>query len=198
MSRGKLAPAIAATAALLAAGPAAAHTAAGPVSGLTTGFVHPIGGLDHVLAMIAVGVLAVQLGGRALWSVPLAFVAMMIVGGMLGMASAAVPFVEYGIAGSVVLLGAVIAFGRRLPIGLATGLAGLFAVFHGHAHGTEMAAGASAVEYAIGFLAATILLHVAGIALGVAARRMTADVTGLAVRAGGGAIATAGIALVVS
>lgn len=176
----------------LAAGPALAHTGVGTASGFAAGFAHPVGGLDHVLAMVAVGILAAQQGGRALWLVPAAFVGMMIVGGALGVASVPVPFVELGIVGSVVVLGAVIAVGRRLPVALAMALAGLFAVFHGHAHGTEMPLAASGLAYGAGFVLATAMLHAAGIGLGIGAMKAARP---LAFRLGGGAIALAGLAL---
>jgi len=179
----------------MAAVPAMAHTGAGPVSGLTAGFGHPIGGLDHVLAMVAVGVLAVQQGGRSLWAVPAAFVGMMVVGGLLGMAAFPVPFVEIGIVGSVVVLGGVIAAGRQVPMGVAVALAGVFAVFHGHAHGTEMPIDASGVAYAVGFVLATALLHGAGIGLTQAVQKTIQQRAPIAVRLGGGALAAAGLAL---
>jgi urease accessory protein len=179
----------------LAAGPALAHTGVGPVSGMAAGFAHPIGGLDHVLAMVAVGILAAQQGGRALWLVPAAFGAMMMVGGALGVAGIALPYVELGIAGSVIVLGAVIAVGRRMPVALAMALAGAFAVFHGHAHGTEMPLNASGLAYGAGFVLATASLHVAGIGLGLGAAKRARS---LALRFGGGAIALAGLALAAS
>jgi urease accessory protein len=179
----------------LAAVPALAHTGAGPTAGLAAGFVHPVLGLDHVLAMVAVGVMAAQLGGRALWAVPAAFVGMMLVGGLLGLSAAPVPFVELGIAGSVVVLGFVIALGRRLPLGAAMALVGALAVFHGHAHGTEMPATASAFAYGAGLALATALLHGAGIASGNGIARIGARLAPVALRVGGGLIAAAGVAL---
>lgn len=165
----KLLPALAAALALLP-GAAFAHTGVGDTSGFVHGFMHPVGGIDHVLAMIAVGVFAVVLGGRALWLVPLSFVAMMAVGFVLGIGGVDVPFVELGIGLSSVVIGAVAASGRPMPVAAAMGLVGVFAVFHGHAHGAEMPADAGGIEYALGFVAATALLHLAGIAgaLGVA------------------------------
>ena len=145
---------------------ALAHTGAGSASGFFQGFAHPVGGLDHVLAMVTVGLLAWQLGGRALWLVPAAFVAAMALGGWLGIAGIALPHVELGIALSVVVLGAVVALGIKAPLAVAMGLAGLFAVFHGHAHGAEMPHDATGTAYAAGFLMATALLHLSGIALG--------------------------------
>ena len=99
------------------------------------GFMHPLGGLDHQLAMILVGIFAYQLAGRALWLVPLTFVGIMAVGGFLGIAGVPVPFIEIGIALSVIVLGAIVAFGVKVPVAVAMGIVGLFAIFHGHAHG---------------------------------------------------------------
>jgi len=180
----------------LTAGPALAHTGAGPVSGLAAGFAHPLGGPDHVLAMVAVGILAARQGGRSLWLVPAAFLTMMAAGGILGAAGVAVPLVETGIAASVIVLGAAIATGVRMPGAVAMGLAGLFAVFHGHAHGMEMPATAGGLEYGIGFVAATALLHAAGLGLGLGAGKAGGALAPCAVRSCGAAIAVAGVALV--
>lgn len=181
--------------AVLAATPALAHTGAGTVSGFASGFGHPIGGLDHLLAMVAVGILASQQGGKSVWLLPLSFVGMMIVGGLLGVANVALPFVELGIVGSVIVLGAVIALGKHLPTGAAMALVGLFAVFHGHAHGTEMPATASGIEYGIGFAVATAALHAIGLGLGMSVKKLAEKAAPVAVRAGGGAIAAAGVFL---
>lgn len=182
----------------VAASPALAHTGAGPVSGFSAGFGHPIGGLDHILAMVAVGILAAQLGGQSMWVVPASFVGMMVIGGLLGVTSVPVPFVELGIVGSVVVLGGVIAAGRQMPMVLAVALVGFLAVFHGHAHGTEMPANASGLEYGIGFAVATALLHAAGIALGIGVEKAAAKIAPIAIRASGGAIAAAGALLFVA
>ena len=128
---------VAAAACLLAPGPALAHTGAGGADGIVHGMMHPITGLDHVLAMVAVGVLAAFLGGRALWLIPTSFVAMAAVGGALGVGGAPVPYVEFGISASVVLLGLAIALQPKLPLGLAAGLVGLFGLYHGYAHGAD-------------------------------------------------------------
>jgi urease accessory protein len=182
----------------LAISPALAHTGAGAVSGLSAGFGHPIGGLDHVLAMVAVGILAAQLGGKSVWLVPASFVGMMVVGGLLAFTGVPLPFVELGIVGSVVVLGGVIAVGRRMPIGVAMALVGLLAVFHGHAHGTEMPLNANGIEYGIGFILATTMLHAIGIALGVGIQKGAEKIAPIAVRASGGAIAAAGVFLFVA
>jgi urease accessory protein len=180
---------------LLMLTPALAHTGIGETTGLAVGFSHPVGGMDHVLAMVAVGLLAALLGGRALWFVPASFVAMMAVGGALGMAGVGIPFVELGIGLSVVVLGAVVAFSANMRLAAAMTIAGLFAIFHGHAHGVEIPDTASGFEYAIGFVLAAALLHAAGIALGLAIGRMS-DIGGRRVaRLTGGGMTLAGVAL---
>lgn len=141
-----------------------AHSGHGDTAGLLHGFMHPLGGLDHVLAMVAVGVFAFVLGGRALCLVPLSFVGMMAVGFLLGVGGIELPFVELGIALSSVVIGGAAALGRPMPAAGAMALVGVFAVFHGHAHGAEMPVDATGLEYALGFVAATALLHAAGIA----------------------------------
>ena len=132
-----------------------AHPGIGDAHGFVAGFAYPLGGLDHILAMVTVGIFAWQLGGRALWLVPATFMLAMAAGGALGMAGVPVPFAEVGIAASVIVLGAVVAFARKAPVAIAVGLVGVFAVFHGHAHGTEMPLDASGGTYAAGFLLAT-------------------------------------------
>ncbi len=157
---------------LLAVTPSLAFAHAGhvPADGFAYGFGHPLGGIDHVLAMVVVGVFAFVLGGRALWAVPLAFIGMMAGGFLLGAAQIQLPLVELGIAASSIVIGAAAATGRPLPVAAAVALVGVFAVFHGHAHGTEMPADTTGLTYAAGFMAATALLHLAGIAgsMGVA------------------------------
>jgi len=179
---------------LLAAVPTAAfaHPGVDHVSGLVHGFMHPIGGLDHILAMVAVGVFAFVLGGRALWLVPLSFVGMMIVGFLLGSNGIAMPYVELGIALSSIVIGGVAALRLSMPAIGAMALVGVFAVFHGHAHGAEMPIDASGLLYAAGFIFATALLHLTGIltATGVARLvgrygRPVAQVAGAAFALGG-------------
>ena len=172
---------------------ALAHTGVGNTSGFVDGFGHPISGLDHVLAMLIVGVFAWQLGGRALWLVPMTFVGVMAVGGMLGVAGIGIPFVEIGIALSVVVLGAIVAFDVKAPIAMAMGVVGLFAMFHGHAHGAEIPENAGGVAYAAGFMIATALLHLAGISIGFLIG--TADKR--LVRLAGGLTTVAGVVLLV-
>lgn len=169
-----------------------AHTGVGDTNGFAHGFMHPIGGLDHVLAMVAVGLLAARLGGKALWLVPLSFVTMMILGGIAGASGVNLPFVELGIMGSILVLGFVIALGRELPTTLAMALVGFFGIFHGHAHGTEMPVDALGFAYGAGFVAATSLLHAAGLALGLGLDRLAGVWSSKATRIAGGAVAAAG------
>ncbi len=154
--------------------------------------MHPIGGLDHVLAMVAVGLLAARLGGRALWLVPLSFVTMMIAGGIAGVSGIGLPFVELGISGSILVLGFVIALGRQIPTPVAMAFAGFFAIFHGHAHGTEMP------DDAAGFALATAFLHAMGLAFGIGADRLAGAWSARASRIAGGAMAAAGIGFLAS
>ncbi len=147
-----------------------AHVGHGSTVGFVHGFVHPVTGIDHVLAMVAVGLFAANLGGRALWAVPLSFVSVMAVGGALGVAGIAIPFVEAGIAISVIVLGLAVALRWQWPVAAAMALVGVFAIFHGHAHGAEMPVDASGLEYGLGFMLATALLHVVGIGLGIGNR----------------------------
>lgn len=142
-----------------ATAPALAHPGHGDVHGFIHGVAHPIGGLDHVLAMVAVGLFAAHLGGRALWVVPAAFVTLTAVGGALGMNGVGLPYVETGIALSVVVFGLMLATSVALPVGLAAGLVGFFAIFHGQAHGAELPVGASGLAFAAGFMIATAALH---------------------------------------
>jgi urease accessory protein len=188
---------IAAAAAVLVSltGMALAHPGHGNASSLTHGFSHPLGGLDHVLAMVAVGLYAALLGGRALWLVPATFVTMMALGGAGGAAGYTLPYTEIAIAFSVVALGLAVALRLSLPTAAAMALAGAFAIFHGYAHGAQMPQDASGAAYAAGFMLATALLHGAGIAIGLLASRL-AERGGLrAVQATGGAMALAGIAI---
>ena len=178
----------------LVAGPAAAHTGSATVVGFVSGFLHPIGGLDHVLAMVAVGMLAALIGGRALWLVPASFLGAMVIGSALGFS---LPFVELGIVASVVVLGTVVALAPRMPVSVAMALAAAFGMFHGHAHGAEMPAAASAVLYGLGFVTATAILHLIGVGAGVASERLAQGAGRAALRLGGGAVAALGLALLV-
>ena len=181
----------------VAAMPAMAHTGIGTGSSMASGFTHPIGGLDHILAMVAVGILAAQQGGKSLWLIPASFVAMMVFGGALGLNGVAVPMVELGIVGSIIVLGAVIALGRQFPPAAAMVLVGFLAIFHGHAHGTEMPMDASGLAYGLGFVVATALLHGAGVGASLLARKLDKDITPIALRASGSAIAVMGAVLFV-
>lgn len=174
---------------------ASAHVGVGDTHGFVHGFSHPLGGIDHILAMVAVGVFAAHRGGRALWLVPLSFVAVMTLAGSAGMAGIGVPFVELGIGLSIVVLGLVVALQLNPPTVVAMALVGFFAIFHGHAHGAEMPETASGLAYAAGFVGATALLHAIGIGLGLAVGKTGAAYSQRIVQAGGGAITLAGIAI---
>jgi len=176
---------------------ALAHPAIGGTSGFMHGFMHPLSGLDHQLAMILVGIFAYQLGGRALWLVPLAFIAMMAVGGFLGITATPFPFVEIGIGLSVILLGAIVAFGVKTPVAVSMGIVGLFAVFHGHAHGTEMPMDVSGATYGAGFMLATALLHAVGIGIGTLVGLMSRTFGNIVYRVAAGVASVAGLALLV-
>jgi urease accessory protein len=158
----RIAPVVAVFA--LAASPASAHIGVGDTSGFFAGFEHPLSGLDHVTVMIAVGLWAALKGGRALWVWPASFVGVMIVGGILGMLGTAVPFVEPGILASVVALGLLVALAVDLPVAAGAAIIALFAVFHGHAHGTEVPETGGGILYLAGFALATAALHGIGIA----------------------------------
>lgn len=150
----------------LLATPALAHSGAGTQGGLMSGFTHPLFGWDHVVAMVAVGLWGAFLGRPAIWLLPVVFPMVMAFGGALGVADVPLPAVETGIALSGVALGLLVAFAVRAPIWVAAILVGVFAIFHGHAHGTELPEAANAFAFALGFVVATGLLHLAGIGLG--------------------------------
>jgi urease accessory protein len=183
------APAIA-TLLLTFAGVASAHEAAGIAGGFTSGFMHPILGWDHVAAMVAVGLWGAFLGNPAIWILPVVFPLVMAFGGALGVAGVPVPAVETGIAASAIILGGMVAFAARPPVWVAAVIVGAFAIFHGHAHGTELPNAANPLAYSIGFVISTGLLHLTGIAFGLLVRWPFGKVT---VRAGGGIIALAGV-----
>jgi urease accessory protein len=188
---------IAIAAALLAVTASAAQAHTGHALGsIGAGALHPLTGLDHLLAMLGVGIWAAHIGAsgerRATWLVPASFVVVMALGAVAGLSGARLPLAEAGIVGSVVLLGLLIAATPRLPLWAPMAVVALFAFCHGFAHGAEMPASSSALVYGAGFLVATIGLHAAGIGLGLLARRLS-GATG--VRVVGGAMALAGIAL---
>jgi len=149
---------------------ALAHVEAGEAGGFLSGLSHPVSGLDHVLAMVAVGLWGAQLGMPAIWVLPVAFPMMMAFGGMLGLMGAPLPGVEVGIAVSAMVLGALVLGGVRLSLTAAVLVVAFFAVFHGHAHGTELQAGQNAVLYSLGFVIATGMLHAVGIGIGMIQR----------------------------
>jgi urease accessory protein len=174
------------------ASPALAHTGAGVTAGVSAGLLHPLTGLDHLLIMAAIGIWAAILGGRTLWAVPTAFVAMMAVGAFLGALGPSLPFIEAGITFSVIAMGALIAFRINVPVAAGMAIAGGFALMHGQAHGAEMAAGANGVVYGLGFCIATALLHAAGIGLGLTVKPSLLRWTGAAVSAAGLALLAIG------
>ena len=144
-----------------------AHVEQGQAAGLVSGLGHPVSGLDHVLAMVAVGLWGAQLGVPALWLLPVTFPMMMALGGLLGLLGVPLPGIEVGIAASAILLGLAVMSELRPPLAAAVLLVALFAIFHGHAHGTELPAGQSALLYSMGFVVATGCLHGLGIAVGL-------------------------------
>ncbi|MDR4308652.1 HupE/UreJ family protein [Chelatococcus sambhunathii] len=196
MSLRLLRPALGLAAALVPS-VAFAHPGHADAVGFVSGFGHPVGGLDHVLAMVLVGVFAFQLGGRALWLVPAAFVAVMAAGGALGMAGVEVPFVEAGIAISIIALGAAVAFGVRAPAAVAMAMVGLFAIFHGHAHSAEAPETAAGAAYAAGFMLATALLHAAGVGFGFLIGKVSETRGPIVTRVAGAAAGLAGVAILV-
>ena len=153
------------------AGSAFGHGLQGEAGGFLTGLLHPLSGADHVLAMVAVGLWGAQLGAPAIWVLPVAFPLVMAMGGMLGFLGVPIPGVEYGISASAIVLGAAVAFEVRPALVIAALVVGCFAIFHGHAHGTELPAGQSALLYSMGFVIATGCLHAVGIGIGTVHRR---------------------------
>jgi urease accessory protein len=175
-------------------GVALAHTGAEHAVSFASGLAHPFTGLDHMLAMVAVGLWAGLNGGRALWAWPAAFVGVMMAGGALGMAGVAMPMVEPGILASVIVLGLLILAAARLPVAAGAAIVAVFALLHGHAHGTELPAEAAAATYAVGFALATALLHGLGVLVALVARSAAGR---LAVRGAGALVAAGGVALAV-
>jgi len=172
-----------------------AHVGVGQTSGFAHGFLHPLTGFDHLAAMVAVGLWAAQQGGCALWVVPLTFVAVMALNGLLGTLGVSVAFVEPGIVASVFVLGLLVAAAVRLPLVASSLIVGVFAVFHGHAHGAEMPETVSGLAYGIGFVLATGILHGCGIGLGLLAGWLGSP---RFVRYAGGASAVLGVYLFVT
>ena len=169
---------------------AGAHEGGGIAGGFYSGFVHPILGWDHVAAMVAVGLWGAFLGNPAIWVLPIVFPMVMAVGGALGVAGVPLPAVETGIATSAVILGLMVALAARPPLWVAALIVAVFAIFHGYAHGAELPEAANPLAYSLGFVIATGLLHLSGIAFGLLARWPAGR---LAVRTGGGLIALAGV-----
>ena len=175
---------------LLAAVPASAHEQSGQAAGFLTGLKHPVSGLDHVLAMISVGLWGAQLGTPAVWLLPVVFPMVMAFGGFLGLVGIPLPGTEVGIALSAILLGLMVALEARPAVWVAATLVGVFGIFHGYAHGTELPAGENALLYSVGFVMATGGLHGIGIGIGVAHRWTAGRV---ALRIAGALVAIAGV-----
>ncbi len=195
-TRGRF-PAVLLLAALVLAAsphPAAAHIQRGQAAGFLTGLSHPVSGLDHVLAMIAVGLWGAQLGNPALWLLPVTFPMVMSLGAVMGLAGVGLPGVEVGIALSALLLGAAVMGEVRPRLPLAVLLVGFFAIFHGHAHGTELPPGQSGLLYSMGFVVSTGCLHAVGIAIGLVHRWPAGR---LALRGAGAIIAVLGVVFLV-
>ena len=174
---------------------ALAHVGDHSHMGFAEGLRHPLTGLDHMLVMVAVGLWASQLGRRAMWLLPATFPAVMAVGAAIGVSGVALPWVEIGIAGSVLVLGAAVALALRPSLAVSVPLIALFALLHGYSHGVELPASASALTYGAGFVAATLALHVVGIGVGLSAGLIPVR---FVARTAGGAIAAVGFLLVVT
>jgi urease accessory protein len=183
---------LAVSAIIVVTAPAFAHVGVGSTASLAAGFNHPLSGLDHMTVMVAVGLWAALKGGRAIWAWPCAFVAVMLAGGAIGMAHVQIPFVEPTILASVVVIGLLVALAVDLPVWLGGVIIGLFALFHGHAHGTEVPETAGGIEYMAGFALATAGLHLAGIGAATGLARLNFREV---VRAAGALCAVIGIGL---
>ncbi|MGP9819136.1 HupE/UreJ family protein [Salinarimonas sp. NSM] len=179
---------------VLAATPALAHVGHHPTNGFLAGLTHPPTGLDHLLAMVAVGLWAGVVGGRAAWAWPAAFVAAMTAAALYGMVGPWLPGVELAIAGSVLALGLAVALRLPAPVALGAAACGAFALAHGYAHGAELPLGAGAAGYVAGFVLATAALHGVGV---LAGRLMARDLPLWATRGAGGAVAAMGVVLLV-
>lgn len=169
---------------------ALAHTGEGVTGGLMSGFMHPVAGLDHVTAMVAVGILGAFLGRPAIWVLPVVFPLVMAFGGVLGLVGIPIPFIEAGIAISSIVLGLMILFALKPPLWIAAIIVAAFSIFHGHAHGTELPNAANALAYSVGFVVSTGLLHLAGIGIGELIRWSAGQIIARAI---GGIIALAGV-----
>ena len=175
--------------ALIAPSAAEAHAESGQALGFVTGFLHPLSGLDHIAAMVAVGLWGAQLGVPALWVLPVTFPLVMAFGGFLALIGMPLPGAEIGIAASDLVLGLMVMTAARPPLWVAAVLVGIFAIFHGHAHGSELGPDADAVLFSVGFVVATGLLHLCGISIGMLQRWRVGQV---ALRLAGAGIAAAG------
>ena len=170
---------------------AQAHSSQGMADGYISGFLHPIFGLDHVVAMVAVGLWGAILGNPAIWLLPVVFPLVMAFGGVLGVAGVPLPGVEIGIALSAIVLGIMVAMALRPPLFVAAIIVGMFAIFHGHAHGAELPKAANALAYSMGFVMSTGMLHLSGVAFGLLDRFAQGK---LAIRILGGVISLIGLA----
>jgi urease accessory protein len=175
--------------------PAMAHITNASGAGFAGGINHPFSGLDHILAMVAVGLWASQLGRPAYWLLPLTFPVVMAIGAVLGMSGIPLPLVEIGIMASVIVLGLLVALALKPSLTISMALIGLFALMHGHSHGTELPQTASPLAYGVGFLIATVLLHAVGLVTGGLSHRPLARV---GLRTAGAAIAATGVVLLIS
>ena len=167
-----------------------AHGGEGLTAGFNGGFLHPLSGWDHIAAMVAVGLWGAFLGRPAIWLLPVVFPLVMVLGGILGMANVPFPAVETGIASSAIVLGLMVAFAVRPPLWVAAVMVGIFATFHGYAHGAELPTSTSPLAYSAGFVTATGLLHLVGIAFGTLTEWQSGRII---VRAGGSLIALVGV-----
>lgn len=174
----------------LISGSAAAHVSGGLAGGFSSGLMHPVLGLDHVVAMVGVGLWGAFLGSPAIWILPVVFPLVMTVGGALGIIGVPLPAVETGIAMSAIVLGAMVAFAVRPPIWIAALIVGFFAIFHGYAHGAELPTSANPLAFSLGFVISTGLLHLTGIAFGLLTRWPSGR---RAVQTGGAVIALTGL-----
>jgi urease accessory protein len=180
--------------ALLTPATVLAHHPEGVAGGFASGFLHPLSGIDHILAMVAVGIWGAQLGAPSIWALPIAFPLVMSIGGALGVRGVFLPGVEIGIAASALLLGFMIFRETKPPIYLAAAIVGFFALFHGYAHGTELPHAANPLAYGVGFVIATGLLHMSGVALGLIHRWPRGAQT---LRLAGAGISLAGLFLLI-
>jgi urease accessory protein len=181
---------LAASSLMVVCGPALAHAQQGQAAGFVTGLLHPLSGLDHVVAMVAVGLWGAQLGRPAIWALPVTFPLVMAIGGFLGLLGVPLPGTEIGIALSALALGLAVATAWRPPLWVAACMVGFFAIFHGHAHGTELPPGQSGLTYSLGFVMATGCLHALGITIGLAHRWPAGEVM---MRGLGALVAGAGV-----